>query len=238
MTEVNLLQRYPKSKRKLDKPRSLDPENIRTARKFGEAFFDGRREEGYGGYRYDGRWLPIAEDIVEHFDLRPGQRVLDVGCAKGFLVKDLMTVCPGLEVFGLDISHYGLDCAEADAKGRLVEGTADVLPFADGAFDLVLSINTIHNLERPRLITALREFERLSPGRSYIQLDAYRTDAEREIFQSWVLTAMTFLKPDEWCELFNEAGYTGDYYWTILEADPSLNDFGDSGLATENARKQ
>lgn len=236
MSEINLLRRYPRSQRKLDKPRSLDPENIRKAREFGREFFDGRREEGYGGYRYDGRWIPIAKDIVEHFDLKPGDKVLDVGCAKGFLVKDLMTVCPGLDVFGLDISEYALKHCEAEARGRLVLGTGDVLPFADGAFDAVLSINTLHNLSRPRLIAALRELERLSPGRSYIQLDAYRNETERELFLSWVLTAETFLKPDDWRALFAEAGYEGDYYWTILEADPNWTDFGDTAnLAEENS---
>jgi hypothetical protein len=41
------------------------------------------RDTGYGGYRYDGRWLPIAEDMIAHFGLRPGDRVLDVGAGKG-----------------------------------------------------------------------------------------------------------------------------------------------------------
>ncbi|NKB57507.1 MAG: methyltransferase domain-containing protein [Alphaproteobacteria bacterium] len=231
MTEVDLMRRYPRAKRKLDKPRSSDPENVRKAREFGEAYFDGRREEGYGGYRYDGRWIPIAEDIVNHFGLKAGDKVLDVGCAKGFLMKDLKTVCPGLQVYGLDISDYALRHAEPEAHGRLVLGSGDSLPYADGAFDLVVSINTLHNFERPRLIAALREMERLAPGRGYVQVDAYRNEAEREHFLGWVLTALTFLKPDEWRALFAEAGYRGDYCWTILEMDPEWNDFGDAGEA-------
>lgn len=228
MSEINLLRHYPRARRKLDKPRSLDSGNIRTARRFGCAYFDGAREEGYGGYRYDGRWVPIARDMVAHFGLKSGDRVLDVGCAKGFLVKDLLTVCPGLEVYGIDISDYALGQAEPEARGCLAQATADVLPFPDGAFDLVVSVNTLHNLERPRLIAALREMERLAPGRGYVQVDAYRNEAERELFLGWVLTALTFLKPDAWCALFAEAGYTGDYYWTILETDPAWNDFGDA----------
>jgi cyclopropane fatty-acyl-phospholipid synthase-like methyltransferase len=226
MAEINLLRHYPRVKRTLDKPRSLDPENVRIARQFGEAFFDGTREQGYGGYRYDGRWVPIAHDIVAHFDLKAGQRVLDVGCAKGFLMKDLMAVCPGLRVYGLDISHYAAVNAAPEAKPHIVVGTADALPFADDAFDLVLSINTVHNLKRDGVMTALRELERLAPGRGYVQIDAYRKESEREIFQGWVLTAQTFLKPAQWKALFAEAGYRGDYYWTILEADPQWTDFG------------
>ena len=111
MAEVDLLRHYPRDRRKLAAPRSKDPANRAAALKFGEEYFDGRREQGYGGYRYDGRWVPIARDIVAHFGLRAGHHVLDVGCAKGFLVKDLMLVCPGLRVYGLDISEYALRSA-------------------------------------------------------------------------------------------------------------------------------
>jgi SAM-dependent methyltransferase len=222
---VDLMRHYPRSQRKMAAPRSLDPANRTVARKFGAEYFDGAREQGYGGYRYDGRWLPIARDIVDHFDLRPGHRVLDVGCAKGFLVKDLMTTRPGLEAYGLDISQYALAHGEAETARRLVRGSADRLPFRTDAFHAVVSINTVHNLERARCIAALKEIERLAPGRGYVVVDAYRNEAEREIFLGWVLTALTFLKPHEWEAVFAEAGYTGDYSWTILDPDRDWNDF-------------
>lgn len=237
MAEINLLRHYPRAKRKMAKPRAADPANRSAALKFGAEYFDGTREQGYGGYRYDGRWVPIARDIVSHFALKPGDRVLDVGCAKGFLVKDLMAVCPGLQVYGLDVSEYALRHCEPEAAGRLVRGTADQLPFADGCFQAVLCINVIHNLERERCLAALREIERLALGRGYVQVDAYRTEEERTLFLGWVLTAVTFLKPEEWCALFAEAGYMGDHYWTILEADPEWNDLGcaEAGQKSERA---
>lgn len=219
------MRRYPRSRRRLERPRSLDPANVSAARRFGREYFDGAREQGYGGYRYDGRWLPVAEDIVAHFQLRPGMRVLDVGCAKGFLVKDLMAVCPGLEAFGIDISEYAIGCSESDVRGRLAVGDAVRLPFADRSFDVALSINTLHNLERRGLITSLIELQRVSPERCYVQLDAYQTQEEWEIFQGWVLTAVTFLKPEEWLALFAEAGYVGDYHWTVLDPDRDWTDF-------------
>lgn len=218
MAEIDLLARLPKTKRNIQKRHQAQtPENIAISRQYGEAYFDGPREVGYGGYRYDGRWIPIAEDFVRHFNLKPGDRVLDVGCAKGFLVKDLLKVCPGLEVFGLDISEYALMHCEPEVVGRLHLGSGDKLPFPDNSFSAVISLNTIHNFERADAIRAVREVQRLAPGRGFIQVDSYRTPEQRELFMTWVLTAKFHDYPDGWIKLFDEAGYTGDWYWTILE---------------------
>ena len=218
MTEVNLLARLPKSKRNVNaRAEAKTSEIIATSRRYGELYFDGPRTYGYGGYRYDGRWIPVADDLVKHFTLMPRNRVLDVGCAKGFLVKDLMTVCPGLQAFGLDISEYAVMQCEPELVGRLHLGSADKLPFPDKSFDAVISINTIHNLERPDVIRAVKEIERLAPGRGFIQVDSYRTREQRELFLEWVLTAKFHEYPDGWLKLFAEAGYAGSYYWTVIE---------------------
>src|SRR5262245_5067514 len=109
MVEIDLLRALPRVRRNIQKRKEAkEPAVVAISKQYGEMYFDGPREYGYGGYYYDGRWLPVARDIVDHFGLKPGMRVLDVGCAKGFLVKDLMTVCLGLEAFGLDISPYAL----------------------------------------------------------------------------------------------------------------------------------
>ena len=218
MAEVNLLAKLPGAKRNIQKrAQGKDPAVIALSKQYGELYFDGPREYGYGGYRYDGRWVSVAEDIIKHFNLKPGHRVLDVGCAKGFLVKDLMTVCPGLEVFGLDISVYALMHCEREVIGRLHLGTAERLPFPDNSFSCVLSLNTVHNFARPRAITVLQEIQRVSGGRAFVQVDSYHTPEQKEIFESWVLTAEFHGYPEDWIKLFKEAGYTGDWYWTIIE---------------------
>lgn len=218
MAEVNLLAKLPRGKRNVSaRSTAKTEEHIRISREYGEAYFDGAREYGYGGYRYDGRWIPVAEDMVRHFDLKPGDRVLDVGCAKGFLVKDLMKVQPGLEAFGIDVSRYALMRCEAEAIGRLHLGSADDLPFPDGSFKAAISLNTIHNLDRAGCIRALRELQRVSGGRAFVQVDSYRTPEQKAVFEDWVLTAQWHDYPEGWIELFREAGYEGDYYWTIIE---------------------
>ena len=219
MAEINLLRSLPRPKRNLEQRQSAQTaENIAIAREYGQAYFDGPRDVGYGGYRYDGRWVPVAADIIAHFGLKPGDKVLDVGCAKGFLVKDLMIACPGLEVFGLDISHYALMHCEPETVGRLHLGSADNLPFPDDSFDAVISLNTLHNFDRDGVIRCLREINRVSRhNKNFVQVDSYRTAEQRAIFMSWVLTARYHDYPDGWLAAFAEAGYTGDYYWTIIE---------------------
>jgi len=218
MTEIDLLRSLPKVKRNIEKRAKIkDPTVIAIAKQYGEMYWDGPREYGYGGYRYDGRWRSVARDIVAHFKLSPGMRVLDVGCGKGFLVKDLMLECPGLEVFGLDISQYALMHCESEVVGRLHLGTAEKMPFPDDSFDCVISLNTIHNFPRSRAVGVMREIQRLSNGNAFVQVDSYHTPKQKEIFESWVLTAEFHDYPEGWVKVFNEAGYTGDYYWTIIE---------------------
>lgn len=220
MPEINLLKNYPRAKRNLTQRKRGKDCNRSIAKQFGREYFDGPREQGYGGYQYDGRWRPIARDIAEHFGLAAGDRILDIGCAKGFLMRDIADAVPGCDAWGLEISQYAIEHCHPEARNRIVRGTARQLPFADNSFAAVLCINVIHNLAQDDCIAALREIQRVSGGRAYLQVDAYRSEKEREIFLDWVLTAETFGKPELWLELFKQAGYTGDYFWTILELDP------------------
>jgi SAM-dependent methyltransferase len=220
MGEFNLLNSVPKAVRDVSARLVNKEENRRLASKFEWEYFDGPREQGYGGYRYDGRWVAVAQRLIERYDLKPGDKVLDIGCAKGFLVKELMDLSPGLEAVGVDVSSYALTEAHPDvrSRGRLARASCDALPFADGSFTIALAINTIHNLDREGCLRSLREMMRVAPRGGFVQVDAYRDETEKRLFEDWMLTARTYLDPDGWRALFAEAGFTGDYYWTIIEA--------------------
>jgi ubiquinone/menaquinone biosynthesis C-methylase UbiE len=217
MREINLLKSLPVSKRNVTaRSTSKSKGKVKVARQYGRLYFDGPREYGYGGYNYDGRWKPVAKEIIDFFSLKPGDRVLDVGCAKGFLVKDLLAL--GIDAYGIDISEYAITNSEPEVIGRLHVGNANNLPFPDNSFRAIISINTIHNLVKSECITALREIERLAPGRGFVQVDSYLTKEQEKIFKDWVLTAKFHGYPEDWLRIFVESGYSGYYFWTIINA--------------------
>jgi SAM-dependent methyltransferase len=212
---IDLLQSLPKSKRDIHaRYEAKDKSVIDIAKRYGKEYFDGDRKYGYGGYRYDGRWMPVARDIIGFFNLNAMSKILDVGCAKGFLLYDLMN--EGMDVRGVDISRYAIDCSHSQVRRKLQQGSADSLPFMDKSFDLVISINTLHNLPREGVIKALREIERVSRGDSYVVVDSYYSVEQKKLFEDWVLTAETHYYPEGWLQLFKDAGYTGHYSWNVL----------------------
>jgi len=217
MFEKKLLESSPKTLSEISvRKSSKNRQTLKTARKFNFYYFDGHRKYGYGGYSYDGRWRKLARKLIQEYSLNSQSIVLDIGCAKGFLVKDLMLECPGLQAFGVDISKYAVKHVEKEVIGRVHLANAIELPFADSVFDLVISINTLHNLTRKKIKLALSEINRVGSGKSYIVVDSYSTPEQKKRFKDWVLTAKYHAYPDEWLSLFREANYLGDYDWTIV----------------------
>ena len=212
---------YPKSKRtgNVGKRATLISDEMReVSRQFGYEYFDGNRMYGYGGYNYHPRfWQGVVRRIRDYYELADDASLLDVGCAKGFMLHDFKELLPNLSVAGIDISEYAIENALADVKPYLRVGNAKELPYEDNSFDLVLSINTIHNLPLEECKQALREIERVSRKHAFVQLDAYRTEEQKQRLEEWVLTCKTYMHVEEWKELFKEIGYTGDYYWFIAE---------------------
>jgi ubiquinone/menaquinone biosynthesis C-methylase UbiE len=216
--EINLLNSQPKTVRDYDKrAREKTPELVTIAKRFDKEFFDGPRDRGYGGYKYDGRWKEIAKRMRDHYKLPEDAAILDVGCAKGFLLHDFKELMPKCTVAGVDVSTYAIENAMPSVKPSLKIASGERLPYPDKSFDLVISINSIHNLPPERLKTALREIERVGRGHAYITIDAWRNEQEREQLYKWVLTAESMMHVDDWKKLFAEVGYTGDYYWFIAD---------------------
>ena len=221
MGESNLMDRYPRSNRPLEERGKLVTEEHRkVARQFGREFFDGDRLYGYGGYCYRPRfWTETVKRFRDHYQLAKNAAVLDVGCGKGFMLHDFRVLMPELKVSGLDISEYAISNAVEDVKPFVRVGNAKELPYPDKSFDLVISINTIHNLPREECKQSLREIQRVSRAHAFIMVDAWRNDKEREAMMKWNLTALTAMHVDDWRKFFAETDYTGDYYWFIASSE-------------------
>jgi acetolactate synthase-1/2/3 large subunit len=217
--EVNLLDQYPRSRRPIEeRARLVTSEYRRIARQFGRDYFDGDRLHGYGGYRYHPRfWQATVRRFRDHYRLADDAAVLDVGSAKGFMLRDFKELMPQARLAGVDISSYAVENAAAEVRPLLDVACATRLPFADGSFDLVISINTIHNLPLEQCKQALREIQRVSRRHAFVTVDAWRTEEERERLLKWNLTALTYMHVEDWKKLFAEVGYTGDYFWFIAE---------------------
>ncbi len=216
MAYLDLIQKiHQKTKRDYLKERVLNCDKAacaKIAKKFGRDYWDGERKYGYGGYHYDGRWRPLAERLIRRYHLRPGDRVLDIGCGKGYLLYEFTQVLPGIQVQGIDISRYALDHAKKEVKPFLRLGNAVRLPFKKNAFDLVVSINTLHNLYIYDLKNAVREIERAGKGKAkYLVVDGYRNEREKVNLMYWQLTCECFYTPKEWEWLLKEFGYKGDF---------------------------
>ena len=213
--EIDLMANYPRPKRNVEERGAAKTDADRAlARKFGEEFFDGDRSHGYGGFNYQPRfWQPVIPTFKAHWGLTSDSSVLDVGCAKGFMMHDFAELIPGITVKGIDVSEYAVKNSIEDMRPHVEVADAKSLPYEDKSFDYVISVTTIHNLERAELIQSLREIERVARLGSFITVDAYRNDKEKERMLAWNLTAKTVLHVDEWKELFKDAGYTGDYHW-------------------------
>ena len=217
--EINLLDLYPRSSRPIEERGSqITEEHRATARQFGKEYFDGDRLYGYGGYNYHPRfWTDTVRRFRDYYQLAEDAAVLDVGCGKGFMMHDFKQLMPNMTVAGIEISRYAYEHAIEDMKPYINEGNAVELPYSDGSFDLVISVNTVHNLPIEECKQALREIQRVTRQHAFMTVDAWHNDEERDRMLKWNLTALTYMHVDDWKRLCEEVGYRGDYYWFIAE---------------------
>mgnify|MGYP001296223554 FL=1 len=217
--EVNLLKFYPQSKRPIDDRGNLITEQDRAiARKFDVEYFDGDRLTGYGGYNYSPRfWTDTVAHIKDFYHLDDNSKILDIGCAKGYMMHDLSLLIPGAEIKGIDVSNYAKENAIESMQDNIVVANANNLPFTDDYFDLVIAINTLHNLPLIDCKQAFREINRVTKNNSFVMNDAWRDAKGKQSMLKWNLTALTYMSCDDWEELFKEVDYKGDYYWFFAE---------------------
>jgi len=223
MAEVDFMSVLHKSTQRDYLARVNDPEFPKAkaaelAKKFDFDYWDGDRRICYGGYRYmEGRWEKVARAMVEHYDLPPKPKILDIGCGKAFLLYDFLKVIPDAEIYGIDISPYAIANSKKEIQDRLRVGSSTDLPWPDDYFDLVISITTLHNLHTYDLEPSLREMERVGKENKYLCVESYRNEQEKANLLYWQVTCEAFNTPKEWEWWFEKTGYSGDYSFIYFE---------------------
>lgn len=223
MAYIDFLSAVHKSTTRDYLARVNDPEYPKAkaaelAKKWAYDYWDGDRRINYGGYRYmPGRWAPVGQAMIDHYGIKPGDKILDIGCGKGFQLYELTQLMPGVEVYGIDVSDYAIEHAKEEIKDRLQVSNANSLPFPDDHFDFVFSINTLHNLHNYDLDKALREMERVGKKNKYLCVESYRNEVEKANLLYWQVTCEAFCTPEEWDWWFKQTGYTGDHSFIYFE---------------------
>ena len=185
MKELNLLKDYPSS----NKPRIANA-NIRTLKhrllavQRSRDFFDGKRECGYGGFKYDGRWLPILKQICEKFNLSEGSKFLHINSEKGFVLKDLKKINKKISVYGTETSQYAIQKTCESIRKYVVKAEPKELPFENKFFDFVLAIGVVYCENLKNAIDVLNEIKRVSNGQSFITLATYSNKEDYQLFKN------------------------------------------------------
>ena len=223
MTYIDFLSVVHKATKRDYLARVNDPEFPKAkaaelAKQWGHDYWDGDRRINYGGYKYmEGRWEKVAKAMADYYRIKPGDKILDVGCGKGFLMFDWTKVVPGVEIYGIDISTYAIDNIKEEMKDLVRVGNAISLPWPDQHFNLVYSLNTLHNLHNYELDPALREIERVGKKNKYICVESYRNEVEKANLLYWQVTCEAFNSPEAWDWWFKQTGYTGDHSFIYFE---------------------
>ena len=182
----------------------------------GKEYYDGKRLNGYGGFKYDGRWLKLLPKIIKKYKLTKKSKVLDLGCKKGFLLKDLNILIPGIKSYGIENHSYALK-KSVRCKSKLIKSEYYKLPFKNNYFDFVIAFNSLYMQNLGDVIKSLKEIQRVSK-KSYIVLASGENDEERNKFYKWTLIGTSILLKSEWKILFKKIKFKGDYYFSSAKS--------------------
>jgi len=209
--EFNLLKNYVSLKQRLINKNTRTIKNRIVASYRGKEFYDGDRNNGYGGYKYDGRWKQVAKDIFKIYNLKKNSKILQIGSDKGFLLKDIKVLQPHCTVRGIEISSYAISKTLPSVKKFIRKSSFYNLPFKDNYFDFIIAIGPIYSMNLSDSIRCLKEIRRVGKGKSFITLGSYDNNKEFQLFRYWTLLGCTILSKSDWIEVLKHCKYTGDY---------------------------
>lgn len=156
----------------------------------------------------------LAGIIVRKFN---PNRVLDIGCACGYLVGSLIDL--EVDAKGIDISEYAVSIAKDDVKKHLYVGDINqCLPFSDSSFDVVVCLSTIDYISNQ--LDVLLNMVRVLKDGGYLILGV----CEKTILRSTGIiyptsTSRYELSKNELINITKDAGL--EYQFDLLNDEPS-----------------
>lgn len=197
------------------KVKSISIKKRIIAWKKNKEFYDGSRKNGYGGFKYDGRWIKILPKIIKRYNLTSKSRVLEIGCKKGYLIYDLKKLIPGIKCTGIEDHVYPIRNCKKEVKKDIKFSKFTSLPFKNNSFDCVIAISSIYTYNFGDLLEIFKEIKRVSKNdKNLITVASYKNTRDLETLLNWTTLSTVILKEKEWLELFKETKYNGDYFFT------------------------
>ena len=218
MREFDLLNNYPVIKKRYVSKNSRTIKNRIVASYRGKKFYDGKREDGYGGFKYDSRWKAVAKKIFDVYRLKDNAKILQIGCDKGFLLQDIKEIFPKAKVRGIEVSDYAIQSADKKIKKFIKKGLFYDLPFKKNEFDFVIAIGPVYSLNLANAIKCLKEIKRVGKDKSFITLGSYESERDFRLFRYWTVLGSTILKKKEWIEVLKHTKYNGDYKFNTAKS--------------------
>jgi SAM-dependent methyltransferase len=155
--------------------------------------------------------LPIVEPMLALIEFKPQDKVLDVGCGTGWLVRRIAPLVSAGLAAGMDVSDAMVRRAEA-LSARLpnvafARGGAEAIPWDSGSFTTVLSVESAYYWPDPA--KGLREiFRVLSPGGSaWILINYYGDNPHSHQWGAMLTIPTHLLSAEEWAEFLRQAGF-------------------------------
>lgn len=214
--ELNLLGNYSEKKKPMKTRMKASQTDRILTWKIDKEFWDGKREQGYGGYKYDGRWKNIAKNFIKHYGLNKNSKILELGCAKGYFLREFYEHLKNKENIGLDISSYAVKNGDRKVKDNLLVGNMKELPFEKNYFDLVINVHSLHSImDINEVKKCLKEMSRVVKNKKniFIMVGAFSNKKEKENLDNWGVLTATYLSTKDWLKLFKKTGYKGNYSW-------------------------
>jgi ubiquinone/menaquinone biosynthesis C-methylase UbiE len=218
MREIDLLTNYPVLKKRYVSKNSRTIKNRIIASYRDKNFYDGNRDNGYGGYKYDGRWKVIAKKIFDIYRLKSNAKILQIGSEKGFLLQDIKETFPKSIVRGIEVSDYAIKHTNKKIRKFIQKGLFHNLPFKKNEFDFVIAIGPVYSLNLADAIKCLKEIDRVGKGKSFITLGSYDRENDLKLFRYWTLLGSTILSKKEWIEVLKHTKYKGDYKFNTAKS--------------------